>query len=338
MTVPHFVHRIDPVLLEAFGIKLYFYGLAYALGFLGVYAWLRWRQERLCWSTGEILTFTILFAACALVFGRAFDVLVYEWKYYSSHLSQLPVLWGGGIASHGVILGAIVGTWLFSRLRNKDFLSIVDDMVVPAACFLGLGRIGNFINGQIYGHITNAWWAVKFPGVEGFRHPVALYESLKNFMIIPILLHVRKKARPGRGVMFADFFFWYGFLRLFTDCFREYGTEQLGIGTGQYFNLLMVLIGLALIIRYSRPALSPAAVRQKHGYAYRPPERRERRSRSGWLDTKLILNMERLILITILILSLAIPSSWTLHAIHNRWASGNSEQTDTARMNSSYRY
>jgi phosphatidylglycerol:prolipoprotein diacylglycerol transferase len=126
--------------------------------------------------------------------------------------------------------------------------------------FLALGRIGNHINGEVYGYVTAVPWAVKFPYAEGLRHPVALYESLKNLALIPILLAVRRLGPPRRGLLFGHFVFWYGFLRILADHYRDYGSEFLGVGRGQYYNFLMALVGLGLILwSRKRGATGPQA-------------------------------------------------------------------------------
>ncbi len=305
-----FVHDLDPVLLSVGGLKTYYYGLAYALGFLGMHLWLRFRRRKLGWTIEEVYDFSILFSLFVLVFGRAFEIVVYEWDYYREHLGQLLSYWKGGMASHGVLLGAILGIWLFSRLRGKRFLQVADEVAIPAALFLALGRIGNFVNGQIYGSVTSVWWAVQFPDAEGFRHPVALYESLKNFAIIPILLIVRRFAATGRGGLTAHFVFWYGFLRLFTDYFREYGTEFLGIGTGQYFNIFMSVCGLGLMILLPKRKQETANVKSNSKRkSFSIPEKN--RERAIWQGRGVEMILRKAAFAFFLVFSLHIPCAWT---------------------------
>ncbi len=249
-----FDHRLDPVLFELWGIQGYWYGLGYALGFLGIHLWFVYRRRALGWRLSEVYDFSLIFIVSVLLCGRAFSVFVYQWGYYQAHLDELFSYWRGGMASHGLLLGGLLGVWLFSRLRRKPFLQVADALVVPGALFLAFGRIGNFINGQIVGAPTEAWWGVRFPGFDELRHPVTLYESLKNFALIPILLWVSARRGVGRGFVLAHFVFWYGFLRLFADLFRDYGGTFLGIGKGQYFNLLMAGFGLVLLAVFAHRA------------------------------------------------------------------------------------
>lgn len=243
-----FVHRADPVMLEFGGIKLWYYGLAYTVGFLGIHLWLQRKREGLGWREAEVYECSLCLALCALAVGHTFEVLVYEWPYYRDHSGELLSFWRGGMSTHGVMLGATLGTWVFCRWRAKGFLRIADALVIPGAFLMAVGRLGNFINGENYGPVTDVWWAVKFPYADGFRHPVDIYDALKNLAIVPILLFVRRRSARGRGILLSHFVFWYGFLRLLIDLFREYGANFLGVGRGQYFNLLMAATGLALML------------------------------------------------------------------------------------------
>jgi phosphatidylglycerol:prolipoprotein diacylglycerol transferase len=243
-----FVQNIDPVLFSIGDFRAHWYGLAYTVGFAGMWLWLQLRRRALGWASRDVLDAGIALALGVLVFGRAFDVIVYEWDYYADHPGQILSYWRGGMASHGLLLGAAVGTGLVACIKGPRFTRLADELVVPAAFLLGVGRIGNFIEGGVIGYPTGMPWGVRFPGVEGFRHPVALYDGAKNLLLIPLLLAVRRRHPPGRGQMLAQFILWYGLLRVFVDLFRDYEGGFFGIGQGQYFNLAMALLGTALLI------------------------------------------------------------------------------------------
>ncbi len=292
-----FVHRIDPVLSDLGGIRLWYYGLAYATGFLGIHLWLQWRRESLGWRREEVYECSLCLALCALAVGHAFEVLVYEWSYYRDHPVDLLNYWRGGMATHGVLMGATLGTWLFCRWRGRGFLAVADELVVPGAFFMAVGRIGNFINGENYGPVTEVWWAVKFPYADGFRHPVDIYDALKNLMIVPILLLVRMTSPGRRGLLLAHFVFWYGFLRLLIDLFRDYGAHFLGIGRGQYFNLAMAMAGLALMLWFALAGRRPRLPDP------RPSDPRVHGAARLW--------QKRVAFATVLLFSLTIPSGWS---------------------------
>ena len=155
MQTQHFVHNIDPTFASVLGVDLYYYGLAYSIGFLGIFIWTRMRRRELGWSLPEVYDFSILFSVGVLLLGRLFAVFVYHWEYYSGHLNELFSYWSGGMATHGVLLGGTGAVALFCRLRRKSFLRLADEIVIPAAFFMALGRIGNFVNGQIAGTTTD---------------------------------------------------------------------------------------------------------------------------------------------------------------------------------------
>ena len=118
-----------------------------------------------------------------LIGGRAVEVSFDEWDFYRQHPWFVPAYWLGGMATHGLLIGAAVGAWLFATVYRKPFLELADALVIPGAFLMGLGRIGNFIDGQIVGSVTNVPWAVQFPYAAGFRHPVVLYDGAKNLLL-----------------------------------------------------------------------------------------------------------------------------------------------------------
>lgn len=305
-----FIHSFNPVITKIGDVQLYYYGLAYAIGFAGIHLWFRFRRKALGWSVHEVYDFSILFSVCVLLGGRLFAVLVYHWEYYHNHLNELFNCWQGGMASHGVLLGGLISILIYSRWRNISFRRLADEIAIPAVLLLALGRIGNFINGQICGTVTSVWWAVQFPNMEGFRHPVTLYEAFKNLMIIPILVIVSRKQKAGQGIIAAHFVFWYGFLRLFTDIYREHGAQFLGIGRNQYFNAMMAVTGLILMYVFSK---IPANTSRSLMLASENCNEKRMPSIGGWVRQGAF--------VMIILFSLVVRSAWTPEVLQQRRAS-----------------
>lgn len=243
-----FVHNIDPVIFSVGGVHLWWYGLSYALGFCNAHLFLRRKRDALGLSLREVYELSLCLAAGVLVGGRSLVVFNNEWAFYRSHLHLIPAIWLGGLATHGLIVGGAAGVWLFCAIRRKAIRPVLDALAIPTALILGCGRIGNFIDGQIVGSLTDIPWGVKFPEAAGFRHPVVLYDGLKNFMLIPLLAWMgRRELPPGR--LAATFTFLYASLRIPIDLLREYPITLWGLPTGQTFNLTMTAAGAALLVR-----------------------------------------------------------------------------------------
>lgn len=290
-----FVHDIDPVIATIFGVHVWWYGLSYTLGFLNAHTFVRRRQETLGLTQRSVYDLSLLLTGGVLVGGRFVEVAFYEWPFYSEHLHLIPAFWLGGMASHGLLLGGLAAVWLFCRLYDKSFLVITDALAIPAAFILGVGRIGNFIDGQILGSVTDIWWAVKFPDADGFRHPVVLYDGIKNLLIIPILILAGRLGLP-RGVVTGIFLFLYAFLRIPVDIFREYPTSLLGLATGQMLNMLMSVLGIVLVV-------VPLWLNHRDGNIN--PDRIS----PGAKNTNI--HRRRVAFASLLLFSLTIPSDWT---------------------------
>ena len=294
-----FIHNIDPVIGQIGGMYLWWYGSCYSLGFLGLFYWLSTLRNPAGLERRQIYDLTILIAAGVLIGGRLVEVIFYEWSYYSENLFRIFWVWLGGMSTHGILLGGTFGAWLYSRLNQKNFLSLADELVIPAAFIMGVGRIGNFIDGQIVGSVTDVWWAVKFPDVDGFRHPVVLYDGLKNLLLLPILLYLRKLRLP-RGVLLGAFLFGYGFFRIFIDFFREYRVDIFGLPPGQEFNIGMSIAGVLLIVW----AVNRKGIQKQP--AKKPVLLGDVNESINWM-----MQSRRLILLCLLLIPLVIPSDWT---------------------------
>lgn len=270
-----FVHDIDPIIITVRGVHCWWYGLSYTLGFVNAYLSIRRRRVDLGMTTRQVLDLTLLLACGVLAGGRLVTVF-HERAFYARHLALVPAVWLGGMATHGLIIGGLVGVALFCALHRKPYRPVFDALAIPTAAILAFGRIGNFIDGQIVGSLTSVPWAVKFPGAEGFRHPVVLYDGLKNLALVPVLMWVRRRGAPD-GRLAALFLFLYAFLRLFIDAYREYPLTLWGLPSGQAFNLLLAAAGVVLLARSSlrtgerawRPPARPPAASDGRGLWWR---------------------------------------------------------------------
>lgn len=241
-----FVHNIDPIILTIFGVHIWWYGLSFTLGFLNAHIFLRRNRDRVGLSLPGVYDLTLFLAIGILLGGRALVVINNEWEFYRDHLLLIPSIWVGGFASHGLIFGGAAGVLLFCFIYSVPFRKVLDLLAISAAIILGFGRVGNFIDGQIFGSLTDLPWGVQFPNVEGFRHPVVLYDGLKNFLLVPFLLWVRSRGVPP-GRVAVIFVILYAALRIPIDLLREYPTSMWGLPNGQMLNILMVIAGLIVL-------------------------------------------------------------------------------------------
>lgn len=247
-----FVHNIDPIILSLGSVHLWWYGLSFTLGFINAHVFIKRNRNRLGFSVADSYTISLLLAIGILIGGRSVVVFNNEWDFYRNHLELIPAIWTGGFASHGLILGGAIAVILFCYVYKKRVRPVLDVLAISSAFILGCGRIGNFIDGQIFGTITDLPWGVEFPVIEGFRHPVVLYDGLKNFALIPLLLWIRKRGVPP-GRVAIIFVITYALFRIPIDTLREYPSQLLGLGNGQTLNLIMLVIGvIALTINVIR--------------------------------------------------------------------------------------
>jgi phosphatidylglycerol---prolipoprotein diacylglyceryl transferase len=293
-----YVHAIDPVVADVGGLHLWWYGLGFALGFLEIRLFLGLGRATLGLTAREACSLSLFIVVGALAGGRLVEISFDEWHFYSAHPWLVPAYWLGGMATHGLMLGAAAGTGLFAWAYKKPFLLLADALVIPGAFLMGLGRLGNFIDGQIVGRVTDVWWAVKFPDAEGFRHPVVLYDGAKNLLLALFLLRVRKTI-PTPGATAARFVFWYAAPRIVIDLFRDYPTHRLALGTGQTLNIVMAVLGLALL---HRSRLRRQGRLRGWRQAAPPPSVRDERAP---------LFAQRVAFAGLLLCCLTIPSNWT---------------------------
>jgi len=247
--------NIDPVAFQIGPLKVRWYGLMYVFGFVGGYFLVRWLAEkRKVELPKDALQEMISYLAIGVIVGgRLGYVLFYNLPFYLSHPLEVFAVWHGGMSFHGGLLGALLMGWWFTKRRGLPFYQVVDLFAVAAPIGLGLGRIGNFINGELYGRPTSVPWAMIFPqGGPVARHPSQLYEAfLEGLVLFLILLGLSKRVR-AEGVLFWTFVGGYGLARFFVEFFRE-PDPQLGLvlgpfSMGQMLSLLMILISALFLV------------------------------------------------------------------------------------------
>lgn len=243
---------------------LSWYGLMYVLGFTVGYFLLDYlrRHQFLpikdATLTQDLLTYCI---AGAVLGGRLGHVLFYNPAYYFSNPLEIFAVWRGGMASHGGILGLVLGLLLFSRKHNVPFLTLCDSAALAATPGLFFGRFGNFINGEMPGKVTDVPWAVIFANNPEAghvpRHPVQIYQALTEGLILFIILwFIVPRARFKKGFHTAAFIVSYALLRICTEYFRETSAELASmfgeiLTQGQLLSLAMIICGL-WVYRYTQ--------------------------------------------------------------------------------------
>lgn len=248
-----FINNIDPILFRLGGLQIKYYGIIYALGFLFTVWYMARlaRDKKIPLTVDETYDLMVYVILGVLIGARLFEILFYEPAYYFSNPMQMIAYWNGGLSFHGGLVGAIAGGWIYLKKRKVRFYKIADHMVVPAALALAFGRIANFINGEIYGKITTVPWAVKFNGVDGYRHPTQLYESIGMFFTFGLLYKIRNRKYKD-GFMFWLFVALYGGIRFVIEFWKVDENYFLGFPVGQWFSLIMLVVGLIVLYRNYR--------------------------------------------------------------------------------------
>ncbi|MCG6551973.1 MAG: prolipoprotein diacylglyceryl transferase [Candidatus Magnetominusculus sp. LBB02] len=244
--------EIRPYLFKIGPVQIRWYGLMYLIGFAASFYLVKFQlKRRRIELKGEVLENLYLSIIAGIIIGaRLGYALFYNFSYYLSNPLEAFAVWHGGMSFHGGMIGAIIGGVIFCRHRKIDFLMVCDMVSVTVPVGLGLGRIGNFINGELFGRVTDVPWAMVFPtGGPLPRHPSQLYElSLEGVVLFSILWLLKDRLSAWRGGLTSVFIMLYGVFRIIVEFFRE-PDPQLGmlagvITMGQLLSSFMVIAGV----------------------------------------------------------------------------------------------
>ena len=251
MPFPH----IDPVLIHIGPLAIRWYGLMYLFGFLAAYGLIRHLTRlRNLPLDGDGAGDLLFYCAVGVVAGgRLGYVLFYNPGWYAAHPLEAFAIWQGGMSFHGGLLGVVAATLIFCRRRKLAVLPLGDILVTASTIGLGLGRLGNFINGELWGRPTDLPWGVIFPGAGPEpRHPSQLYQAGLEGVMLFILLYWLHRRQAGRGVPFFCFFIGYGTFRFLVEFVRQpdahLGFLWGGATMGQLLSIPMILFGLAGLV------------------------------------------------------------------------------------------
>jgi len=259
--------NIDPILVELGPIRVSWYGLMYIFGFIASYLLVRYQMKKKDFeiSKQEVENLYFYLIVGLMVGARLGYVLFYNLKVYLTNPLEIFAIWHGGMSFHGGLIGVLIVGILFSWKNKKSFWKIADLIIVTVPIGLGLGRIGNFINGELYGRVTKVPWAMIFPKADSLpRHPSQLYESaLEGGALFLILWFLKDRKLPTGGLL-AIFLFFYGGFRFLVEFFRE-PDDQLGFISGpftmgQVLSSFMIAGGILLFIYLKWKSSSPPAI------------------------------------------------------------------------------
>ena len=259
----HLPQYIDPIAFTIGSFSIRWYAISYLVGFGVVYGLLKWRIKK-----GEssfsmpnaryqmsniLLDFLFVSFFSSLIGGRIGYVLFYNFSYFIYHpLAIISPYENGqfigiyGMSYHGAIIGVLLGSYIFLRIKKIEFWEWADFIIpaVPLGYFFG--RIGNFLNGELYGRITNSSWGMYFADSPTLlRYPSQLLEALLEGVVLFVILWKMRKIKLSPGVLFSIYLVGYGIFRIFAETFRE-PDPQIGFIAG-YFTLGQIL-SLAMII------------------------------------------------------------------------------------------
>ena len=248
----HYVHNLDPVIFQIGSLAVRWYGLMYVIGFIisGFLLKILVKKNFFKVPVEKIDTLITTMIVCMFIGARFFYVFIYNWEYYSDHLVELLAVWKGGLSFHGALVGLCVGGYIFARQNKITWFEVMDAVALSGSQGLFWGRLGNFINGELYGRPTDSWVGIIFPNGGGLypRHASQLYEAFLEGILLLVVLWILRSKVKIYGIISAAFIAVYGIFRFIVEFYRE-PDSQLGyyfgfLTMGQLLCAIMIVVGI----------------------------------------------------------------------------------------------
>ncbi|MGM5483178.1 MAG: prolipoprotein diacylglyceryl transferase [Nanobdellota archaeon] len=258
-------HTLNPVLIDLPGpLEIRYYGIFYIIGLILGYFIIKEliKEKGIELTKEEVLDYIVYLGLGLLIGGRFFYFIFYmPWTFWQNPL-QLFIIWNGGMSFHGGVAGAFIAGWWFCKKKKIKTMKLADITIIPVALGLFLGRIGNFINGELVGRMWNGTFCISYESNPYLnnppklcRYPSQIAEALKNLFIFSILWFLNKRKFPD-GTIFWTFITLYGILRFLVEFIRA-PDPQLGfffgwITMGQLLSSIMIIFGISVLIYLQR--------------------------------------------------------------------------------------
>lgn len=251
----YYVHDLDPIAFELFGMPFPWYWLVYFAGYFWVYFSVKFliQKKYSSLNLAEIHNFLFYGFLVLLFSGKFFYITFYNFSFYLENPSQILAVWKGGMSFHGALLGCALWTLFYSKRKEINFFKLTDPVCTVVPIVLFFGRIANFINGELAGRVSTVSWAVVFPKLYDTqpRHPSQLYEAiLEGLLLFLILWFSKTNIEKKPGLQSVIFLGGYGVARFIVEFFRS-ADSQIGyyfnyFTVGQFYCFLMIIFALII--------------------------------------------------------------------------------------------
>jgi phosphatidylglycerol:prolipoprotein diacylglycerol transferase len=254
-----YIYNLNPVAFHFFNLEIRYYGMVYAAALLFFYFFLRFISKKKKISNfkeDDVENFLIGLMISTIIGARIFEILFYNPSFYFTYPLEMLKIWHGGLSFNGGILFGTIWIYIYCKVKKISFFKLTDFLVIPLAVFLALGRLANFLNGELRGLPTSAPIGIIYPGETIGRWPTQIFESLKNVIIFVFLYLIWLKKdkifeKYSAGILTAFFLILYGTFRFCIEFLKEGDKVIFNLNTSQIFCIISIITGIFIYIYVS---------------------------------------------------------------------------------------
>lgn len=235
---------MNRVAFTIFGLDIMWYGVLMASAMILCVLLALKEGKRVNISEDDILNLAIVSIPCGLIGARLYYV-IFNWSWYSKHLSEILNFRGGGMAIHGALIGGILAGFIYTKIKKINFFKMADTVMIGIPLGQAIGRWGNYINGEAHGGPTSLPWGIMVNGVK--VHPTFLYESIWDLVVFVLLIFILYKKKQQHGIVIGSYMVLYSLGRFFIEGLRTDSLMFFGLRTAQIISLIGIIFGVLII-------------------------------------------------------------------------------------------